>query len=270
MRETKVSHSVVPEQLDPSAESDNAVAAPAMVTIEHMFEIWIIPELEKRGISPNSLPISRGLVVLVRDQPAEVRINEEFELMASVRVTRDISKGEDIYASDFDDVHTVQPVNVDENAGWITFFSVPDGRFYLAFDFRYELGRSRGVLTRADEYIASARDDLRSDRPGPAIDNALAAAELAVMVQMRTHLAPENPKNRHGSRYTWFESWARLGNAQNDHAKAIRRLDQLRGWARYMDDESLMPRDGEVARLVSDVGELIEDTRVLVAAQGGR
>jgi hypothetical protein len=257
----------VAEELEPTAESEEAASATAMITIEHMFEIWIEPELKRRGVTPDDLRVRKALVVLKRDQPPVVMINAEFELVASVRATRDIAEGEDIYASDFDEVHSIKPVDVDEDAGWITFFAVPDGRLYLAFDFRYELGRSRGVLARADEFIASARDDLTSDRPGPAIDNAFAAAELAVMVQMRTHVAPENPRNRHGSRYTWFEGWARLGNAQSQHAEAIRRLEQLRGWARYADDNVPGPRDGEVARLLRDVHELIEDTRVLVAAR---
>lgn len=223
------------EELETTAESEEAASATTMVTIEHMFAIWIEPELKRRLVTPDDLRVRKALVVLKRDQAPVIMINAEFELVASVRATRDIAEGEDIYASDFDEVQSIKPVDVDEDAGWITFFAVPDGRLYLAFDFRYELGRSRGVLARADEFIASARDDLTSDRPGPAVDNALAAAELAVMVQMRTHVAPENPKNRHGSRYTWFEGWAQLGNAQRQHAKAIRSLEQLRGWARYAD-----------------------------------
>lgn len=255
------------EKLEPTADADDVESSTAMVTIEHMFEIWVEPELTRRGVTPNDLQVRKALVVLKRDQMPTVLINTEFELVASVRATRDIAEGEDIYASDFDEVHSVKPVDIDEDAGWITFFAVPDGRLYLAFDFRYEIGRSRGVLARADEFIASAGDDLASDRPGPAIDNALAAAELAVMVQMRTHVAPENPKNRHGSRYVWFEGWARRGNAQRQHAAAIRRLEQLRGWARYADDSVSGPRDGEVARLLRDVRELIEHTRALIAAR---
>lgn len=255
------------EELEPTAESEEAAPATAMVTIEHMFEIWIEPELKRRGVTPDDLRVGKALVVLKRNRPPVVMINAEFELVASVRVTRDMAEGEDIHASDFDEMRSIKPVGVDEDAGWITFFAVPDGRLYLAFDFRYELDRSRGVLARADEFIASASDDLRSDRLGPAIDNTLAAAELAVMVQMRTHLAPENPRNRHSSRYTWFEGWARLGNAQSKHATAIRRLEQLRGWARYADNSVPRPQKGEVARLVRDVQELIEDTRVQIAAR---
>ncbi len=253
------------QELDPTAEAADETPSTAMVTIEHMFEIWIEPELTRRGVTPADLQVRKALVVLKRDQPPVVLINAEFQLGVTVRATRDIAEGEDIYASDFDEVHSIKPVDIDDDAGWITFFAVPDGRLYLAFDFRYELGRSRGVLARADEFIASATDDLSSDRSGPAIDNALAAAELAVMVQMRTHVAPDDPKNRHGSRYSWFEGWARLGNAQKEHARAIRRLEQLRGRARYADDSASGPRPGEVARLLRDVNELIEQTRVLIA-----
>jgi hypothetical protein len=249
------------EEREPTAEVEEAASATAMTTIEHMFEIWIAPELKRRGTPYER--VCNALVVLERDQLPMVMINDEFELTANVRATRDLAYAENIYASDFDEVHSIKPVDVGENASWITFFIVPDG-LYLAFDFRYELGRSQGVLARADEFLASAHDDLKCNRQGPAVDNALAAAELAVMVQMRTHLAQENTRNRHGSRYTWFEHWTELGNARSQHAKTIRRLEQLRPWARYADNGVPGPRDGEVARLRRDVHELIEDTRVLI------
>ena len=236
-----------------------------MVTVEHMFEIWVEPELERRGLTPADLQVRKALVVLKRDQSPLVKVNEEVELMATVRATRAIAKGEEIRASDFDEVHSLKPVGIDEDAGWITFLALPDGRLYLAFDFRYDLGRSNYVLARAKEFTASAADDLAARRFGPAIDNALAAAELAVMIQMRTHAMPADPQNRHGWRYAWFDGWARLGNADNAHALAIRRLQQLRGWARYADDRQTGPRDGEVQRLVEEVNGLIERTQAIIA-----
>jgi hypothetical protein len=144
------------EELGPTVESGEAAPVTAIAKIEHMFEICIEPELKRRGSMSEGLRVRKALVVLKRDQPRAVMINEEFELVVSARATRDIAEGEDIYVSDFDEAHSIKPV-VDEDAGWITFFAVPDGRLYLAFDFRYELGQSRGALARADEFIASAR-----------------------------------------------------------------------------------------------------------------
>ena len=80
---------------------------------------------------------------------------------------------------------------------------------------------------------------------------------------------PENPRNRHGSRYAWFDGWAEFGNAQRAHAKAIRRLERLRGWARYADDHQDGPRDGEVECLLRDVEALVAETRARIAPQHG-
>lgn len=143
--------------------ADEQASSTAMVTIEHMFQIWVEPELTRRGHTPDDLRVRKALVTLRRDQTPIVMINEEFELIVSARVTRALEEGEAVYAADLDEVAAIEPVGVDPDAGWITFFALPDGRLYLAFDFRYELGRSRGVLTRADQFVASARDDLTSE-----------------------------------------------------------------------------------------------------------
>lgn len=248
-------------------DAEAASSSATMVTIEHMFELWIEPELQRRGLTTETFSLRKALVVMKRDQTPVVQLNGEFELMATVRSTRAIAEGEAITASDFDEIHALQPAGIDEDAGWIAFIALPDGRPYLAFDFRYELGRSRGGLTRADEFLASARDDLAAGRTGPAIDGALAAGELAVMVQMRTVQADVDNTRRHGSRCTWLTEWTRLGNARPEYAAAMRRLAQLRAWARYADDTALAPRDGEVTRLFAEVEALIEDTRTLIATR---
>lgn len=97
--------------------ADLRASSTAMVTIEHMFEIWGEPELTRRGHMPDDLRVRKVLVTLRRDQAPVVMINEEFEFMVSARAIRALEEGEAVYAADFDEVAAIEPVGVDPDAG---------------------------------------------------------------------------------------------------------------------------------------------------------
>ncbi len=76
-------------------------------------------------------------------QPVEILLNDEAELVASIRSNRDIGYGELVLLADVDEISELRPADVDEEAGWVAFVSLPGGRHLIAFDFRRNRGRGR-------------------------------------------------------------------------------------------------------------------------------
>jgi hypothetical protein len=224
--------------------------------IEQVFDLWVIPELARRGEEPDRSLVNKALVIMIKDRAPEVLLNSEFVLATKARTTRDIEAGEAITAADIADIESMHPEDIDPNAAWIAYLALPDGKAFVSFTFLYERGKARSLLAIANSYLATARRALEAGDVRPAIENANAASELAVMAQMRVHLEDEDPKDKHKSRCRWFDSWAALGNADDAHAKAVRRLAQLRPFVRYA-DESMPPKEGEVAKLVETVEQIV-------------
>ena len=224
--------------------------------INQMFDLWVLPELRRRGLPEDRTSVVKAAVLLRKDQQPEVRLNEDFVMATKARMTRDIEAGEPITTADIADIEWLVPEEVGPDAAWLAYLTLPDGRAFLHFNFLYERGQARDVITSAAQFLKSADRAAADGHEGPAIENALAAAELSVMALMRVHVATGDGRDKHGARRRWLVGWSEHGNAPDDHVRTLLRLSQLRPFARY-GATGPKPKDGEVAKLVEVARDMV-------------
>jgi len=255
----------VPRERDPpgiSALDPEPDASAAL--LEQIFDLWVEPELQRRGVDMGRDGVRKALVVMAPGRRVDVLINEEAELVAHVRATRPIEAGEPITTQDFDHVEGIQPFEVDPDAGWICFARVGQ-QVIIAFDFRRNRARAGRLVERAREFARTARLAHANGLLGPSIEAAYGAAELAVVGQML--LIDDDPPRDHPKRKRWFVGWTELGNAPQAHSRALTALAKRRRAARYA--ETAIDMNDEKLREVLDVvDEMVEHAAAAVSPTG--
>jgi hypothetical protein len=221
--------------------------------LEQVFELWIDPEIERRGLARERASITQALIVMAPGQPITVHLDDEALLEAHVTVDAPIAKGERIEIDDVNKVSDLRPHNIDPDAAWVCFATI-GGRHVIRFDFRRNKRRTAQRTERAAEFLHAARLAADAGLTGPAIENLFAAAELVVVGQML--LLGDAPPKGHVERRRWFTDWTGLGNAPVDHSKALTRLGKQRHAARYADKQLRMSAE-ETAELFIVVDEMV-------------
>jgi hypothetical protein len=220
--------------------------------INHVFELWVAPEVERRGLILTQLDIRKVLVELEPGRDARVLLNDEAELEVAFIPRRDIAEGEDVTLGDIEDLSGLRPASIGSNSGWIVFARLGD-RGMVAFDFRYNRAHASAVLGRAREFLTIA-EIASVQSPPVAVDLAFSAAELAVQAQMMTL---QSDTNYHRERREWLAGWARNQNVPTQHADLLWNLADLRGSARYC--EGVLRLDpARLGLIMRTVGEMID------------
>jgi HEPN domain-containing protein len=114
------------------------------------------------------------------------------------------------------------------------------------------------MLERADEFLTTAREALAKRHAGPAIDNALSAAELAVKAEVYLLGTPD--KEGHHQRLDFWAKWVEQGNAPGHLAETFARLTDERGPARYADGPVGMDL-GEIEVALAEVADMLAAVR---------
>jgi hypothetical protein len=199
--------------------------------VNSIFELFVMPEIVRRGLALERHEVRKVVVELNPDRKHPVvRINEAAQIVAQVRVTRDLAEGEEVTVEDIDEVHSVEPANVGPNSGYMCFADI-GGRQCIKFDFRYHRERVVELLLRAQDFLDAASDSV-DRRPAVACDLAFSAAELTVQAQM---LIGQEKTKSHWQRQEWLDSWVAHNNAPLEHADALRKLREYRLVGRYGD-----------------------------------
>jgi len=177
--------------------------------LRNIYEVFLEPEVVARGGRDVVGPIRKTVVLLEPGAGVRVLLNDEANVVASVRVTRAVGAGEEISETDFDLVQDVRPASVPEDAGWVTLAVLPSGNQVAAFDFRRNRGKGRALLALAEDYLYSAQETGRAGRAGPCLDLAHTCAELAVTAMM--YLTDDEPlgsaRSRHSRRLGWLRDF---------------------------------------------------------------
>jgi HEPN domain-containing protein len=208
--------------------------------LDQVFRLWVEPAVAERGLGFTRSDVMKALVVMPPSDVPKVYINDEVQLIAQVRAARSIQIGEAVTLEDISSVEGLRPANVDGNAGWITFAKIGN-EITIAFDFRRNRQTASLLVERAAEFAEAAEGSLVLGHLGPAIENAFAAAELAVKAEM--FLIEDQPTTKHPERVAWWTEWERLGNAPPGASRVLRELYSERGASRYGDRPISMPHD---------------------------
>lgn len=222
--------------------------------LEQVFDLWVEPELLRRGVIMGRDGVTKALVVMAPGSRVKTLINEEAELVARVRATRPIEAGEPVSTGDFDEVEGVRPFEVDPDAGWICFARLGP-QVIIAFDVRRNRARARRLVERAREFAHAGRLAHSDGLVGPSLEAAYAAAELSVVGQML--LLDDDPPRDHPKRKRWFVGWTELGNAPEAHSRALTALAKYRRAARYA-ETAINMNDGELGEVLRVVDEMVE------------
>lgn len=201
--------------------------------IDHFYELWVAPELTRRGLALARDEITRVLIEMFADRAPRVMINDEAEIAGNITLKPGfvINPGDDVYADQIESFKDLKPITeLHPDSGWVCFATVA-GIKIVNFDFTYNRGRARVLLSRAHEFLSVARHAL-TEMPAVAVDTALSAAELSVHAQM---ISMTLETKQHWRRREWLQEWVELDNAPKEHAHTLARLTALRGSARYGD-----------------------------------
>lgn len=223
---------------------------------EHMWELWVAPEVAARQLDLTPDTVRKIVIEIPPGGPVAVRLDDEAHIRLTVVTTRAIEAGEDMTQTDFSDVKSMEPADVDANSGWVCFARLPSGEAYVAFDLTYNRERALLLLNRAEEFMASAKSS-RDSSLSVCLDSAFSAAELAVQAEM---LVMQEETQNHKVRGKWLEGWAELGNAPKEHADTLWLLGDLRKKARY-GHEPVQVSSDQLNRLLDAVGGMIERSR---------
>ena len=223
------------------------------------------PEVERRGGVEATGPVRKALAVMEPEQPDAIYLNDEAQLVMTVVSTRSIEQGEDVTASDAGTIATLEPADAPPDADWAAVAFTPGRGWFIAFDLRQHRRKGRDLLGLGDQYAEAAEAALAKQLLGPAVENANAAAELAVTTLM--YLADDDPLGKIGDKYRfrqgWIPDWDKLGNAPAEFSTTVRALASERSRARYRDGPVLLsPCD--VAALLRSVTEMLAHARRLL------
>jgi len=236
----------------------------AATTIDHVFEIWIWPEVRRRSLPLSRADISKALVELQPGTAPRVLLNDEAELVAGFVANRPIAEGDDVTLGDIERITDLRPLSVGPDSGWLVFARLGSQEL-IAFDFRYNRARARETIKRAQEFLAIAKI-ASATIAAVALDLAFSAAELAVQSQM---MSLQSEVSNHQGRAMWLAHWARDGNTPRSHADLLYNLADLRSSARYGEGR-LRLRPGRLPHILRAVEEMIRSVEELLELNGAR
>lgn len=224
-----------------------------------IYEVFIAPELARRGIEVGAVPIERALVEIDPDASSpRVQLNEEVPSpTVRARVTRSIDEGEKVRDGDVDHiVDLAPPDSISPNSGYVYFITFRD-EHYVRFDFRYNRQRASALVSRAEEFVRVARL-AAGVSAAVACDLAFSAAELSVQAQMQLQ---QSDRKHHARRQEWLDQWVALDNAPTAHAEVLRELYRLRAPSRYGDGSAAIDEDWLVGALAT-IEEMVNTARL--------
>lgn len=230
----------------------------ARTLVDHVFELWVSPEVQRRGLALDRPDIRKVLVELEPGEAARVFVNEEVQLVGTSIAKREIAEGEELTLEDVEEVTDLRPLSVGPNSGWLIIARL-GFRELISFDFRYNKSRTSVTLARAREYLTVAKT-ASSISADVTIDLAFSAAELAVQSQM---MSMQSDTRNHKGRAEWLAAWTRNDNAPQEYADLLYNLADLRSSARYGEGSPRLTPT-RLPRIMKTIEEMIESAERMI------
>jgi hypothetical protein len=222
---------------------------------------YLRPELKTRvadGRLATGTEVLRFQVLFRTDGGPEVRVNEEVGGTVSVQPAGAmLSPGQEVAVNDVASVSAYELRPEDAGLPHLTAFAHLGG-WSLVFNFGVGHPRRNDFLTRAHEFVATAREAASAGRLGPFVDNAYSACELLAKAELLSsqptvELVLES--GSHGAIATPYHAWAKLGNTDQRFARLLKRLAELRGPGRYLDHDLALER--------ASIDQILDDLTVM-------
>lgn len=189
-------------------------------------------------------------IVLRVGKAPEVRLNDEVRGQADVRATRDIAAWEEIRVADIDQLNGFTlTADEDPDPAHITAIALKDG-WGISFNTRYNAQLIAEHRDAADEFIAAADDALKRKNLRPFAEAAYGATELLVRAELLS--APDQAllkSKKHAAFASRYHQHTR-DRPENRFAQMLKRLEELRAPARYVDGRMELTAD-EAARMLA-------------------
>ena len=230
--------------------------------LQSYWDIFWNPEIRRRGGADVVGQIWCALAVMAPGEPVQILFNDEVAVAARRHPDAPVRPGDPVTADNVQFLEALEPCGIDPNAGWVVYAVLPDGHEYASFDFRRNRERSLELLALAREYLEAATTALDAGAVRPALENAMAGAELAITAQtysMETEVSPSGGRrSSHGNRLHWTRTNVEHGNTTPEAHIALVELNETRSWSRYGEGRHAVTPD-RARELVRAVSELIED-----------
>jgi len=101
----------------PTLANDNPPDGMTQPLLEQIFQLWLRPELEARGLDQQPEEVIRALVIFTPRRKPKVLIDAEAEMVVRGRTTRPIEAGERVTEADLEAVEGLVPRDIDPDAG---------------------------------------------------------------------------------------------------------------------------------------------------------
>ena len=234
---------------------------------QQFMELYINPEVMGRQEArelPKPLDLRTAQIIFFSDgRKTLFRINEEIKAIAKVKYKQGISKavGEPIFQHEIEGLEEINLiVDDDPNCGHAMLIKI-NGRWTIAFDFRYNKGLARNYIKTASEFYEAAEFSFTKKNRSAFVDNLFNCAELSAKVILM--LSPEPgflKRAKHKLIQSKYNQFADLGNVDETHRNALNKLSGWRISARYLKGNISISED-EAIRLLAVVKDMLEYTK---------
>ncbi len=240
--------------------------------LQQFMELYINPEVSRRqeiGELPKPLDLRAAQIIIFSDgRKTLVRINEEIRAIAKVKYTQGISKtvGEPIFQHEIEGLEEINLTEDDDpDCGHATLIKI-NGRWTVAFDFRYNKALSKKHIETARQFCESAEFSFSQRSWAPFIDNLFSASELLAKCILLSLPDPKlRKKASHKAIQIKYNRFADLGNVDVVYRKTFNKLSGLRDQARYLKGDVSISED-EAYELLGIVKEMMEYTSNFVGS----
>jgi HEPN domain-containing protein len=206
---------------------------------QQFIDVWIAPEIQSRnnrGILSDDFVLAKAQVLFSLDeQKPIIRLNDEVQLIAQVKLRKSVEKGQPVYESAVEQVSQLRLTDDEEpKYAHISAIKIRDN-WFLMFDLRYNKGLAREHLKTAKMFYESAKLALQHKLFAPFVNNLFSAIELTVKGELL--LIPDEQvykKGRHKTIQKKYNRFINLGNAKPDFKTALNKLSGLRNSTRYL------------------------------------
>jgi uncharacterized protein (UPF0332 family) len=223
-----------------------------------LYATWVDPEVRRRmaaGQLPTPFRLSAWQLILdAETKVSEVRLNEEVRAAVRWRRPREIARDEIKIGEVGETMLEILLTDQDPDAAHITALATSDGGWHMSSDFRPNAHQAAHRAAAAREFLAVAEFALHSGNLRPFVETLYGATELMAEAYLLTVPGTAKRSKTHGARSRPFHLAGRDGRVHRHFTMLLKRLQELRGPARYLDrDLDLTPESAERLLSIAEV-----------------